>query len=365
MIKPLYLTKYATATATASEMVSSSAFPQRIHYCPDTYRGWQSGLRYPPHQMADKVVTPELIEYVRGEHKKTAFIMCAGTSNFAGLRNTHSAWNPIDYRFFPLTLTQVYAGKTASRFGKIDSVTTDSSACASSLKVLMDAQMMATLYGFERFIILAVEDQVNETVQKFFGELQATISKDQEEAGLLPSAFDAVNYGFNIAQGSVCAVLETEPKDGPVMLGAYAGAEDFDNAVGQREDGEGFFRAAVEALRVAGLSTIDINIVKTHGTGTKSNNLAEKNAITQLLGDSGYVATSFKPTLGHTFGASGLLETCLLIDSMKKHGCVPAIANRTEDDPVFLSSPAAVSGGNVLSFAAGMGNIYAASVWRI
>jgi 3-oxoacyl-[acyl-carrier-protein] synthase-1 len=106
-------------------------------------------------------------------------------------------------------------------------------------------------------------------------------------------------------------------------------------------------------------------LIKTHGTGTASNNLSEKNAITKLLGSEGYVATSFKPTIGHTFGASGLLESCLLFDSIRETGVVPGIANRTESDNVYLSSPCAAPDGLILSLAAGMGNIYSAAVWRV
>jgi 3-oxoacyl-(acyl-carrier-protein) synthase len=47
-----------------------------------------------------------------------------------------------------------------------------------------------------------------------------------------------------------------------------------------------------------------------------------------------FVATSFKQRIGHTMGASGLLETVLLLDNVK-NGFVPPIANRTDEDKVF------------------------------
>ena len=42
---------------------------------------------------------------------------------------------------------------------------------------------------------------------------------------------------------------------------------------------------------------------------------------------------------------------------------VPAIPNRTEDDPVFLSEDASPQGDVVLSLAAGMGNVFSAAVF--
>ena len=90
------------------------------------------------------------------------------------------------------------------------------------------------------------------------------------------------------------------------LLGAYTASEAFDNAIGQKEDGEGFVKAAKGALDMAKLTPDCVAVVKTHGTGTKSNNQAEKTALTGLLPD--FVATSYKQVIGHTMGVSGLIK---------------------------------------------------------
>jgi 3-oxoacyl-(acyl-carrier-protein) synthase len=77
-----------------------------------------------------------------------------------------------------------------------------------------------------------------------------------------------------------------------------------------------------------------------------------------------FVATSYKPRIGHTMGSSGLLETLLLLEEMRV-GKVPAIANRTEEDNVFLSHDVEAPEGLILSLAAGMGNIYSAAVFQL
>jgi 3-oxoacyl-(acyl-carrier-protein) synthase len=90
--------------------------------------------------------------------------------------------------------------------------------------------------------------------------------------------------------------------------------------------------------------------------------LAEKAAL-QTLFHTPFIATSFKQRIGHTMGASGLLETCLLVDSLQS-GIVPSICNRTEHDPVFLSEPQVMKRSpKILSLAAGMGNIYASAIF--
>jgi len=306
----IYLTDYRTASTTQTEMLEDIPYPQRVHWFADTYKNVKSGLVYPPHKLADKVLDPELLANLRERKGKTAFILAAGNANFAGINVKSNIDNQLtyDYKFLALTLTQVYAGRIAQMCGANDMVITDSSACASSLKVMMNVRELFMLYGFDRVIVLTLEDAVSNPVLKFFGESKACLTKEQEEQGILPSAFDDVNFGFNIGQGAALAVFESAKyarNSKAQLLGAYTAAEESTNAIGQREDGQGFVRAAAGALQTANISSSDIFIVKTHGTGTKSNNQAEKAALQQIFHRE-FIATSYKQRIGHTMGASGL-----------------------------------------------------------
>jgi 3-oxoacyl-[acyl-carrier-protein] synthase II len=265
-------------------------------------------------------------------------------------------------------LTQVYAGRIAQSFGDMDMVTTDASACASSLKVMMDVQNLIQFYNFDRVIVLTVEDGVSNAVLEFFGDSKAVLTEKQEEEGIKPSAFDSTNFGFRIGQGAALAVFESRDavtqqqiKPHARLVSAYSASERSTNAIGQCEDGEGFIKAMAGAMRYGNISPDEIKIVKTHGTGTASNNKAEKNALTQTLQD--FIATSYKQKIGHTMGSSGLLETLLLLQDIKA-GFVPAIENRTESDSVFLSESTTPPDGLIMSLAAGMGNIYSAAIFK-
>lgn len=360
----IYLTDYRTASTTYVELMEDIVFPQNVNWFPDTYARAKTGMFYSPHRLAQKVLDPEVVEAIRARPLKTAFILASGNAHFAGInpRSHKPTGLTYEYKFLPFTLTQVYAGRTAQAFGQVESVTTDASACASSLKSLMDVQNLIDGYGFDRVIILAVEDAVTNSVLEFFGEAQASLLWKEEQTGILPSAFDQKNKGFHVGQGAALAVFESDrvarnPK--ARLLGAYSASEDSTNAIGQREDGQGFVRAMQGAMAYAGVKPEQIRVVKTHGTGTCSNNVAEKAALESTLKD--FVATSFKPMIGHTMGASGLLETCLLLDNLG-NGIVPRIANRTEHDGRYLSEDANNPGGLIMSLAAGMGNIYSAAV---
>lgn len=360
----IYLTHYRTASTTYKELLTDVAYPQRVHWFPELYARVKTGMFYVPHKLAEKVLDPALMKEIR-ENKvgKTAFILSGGNAHFAGLGNRTVIDNRLNYtyKFLPFTLTQVYAGRTAQQFGDVDLVTTDASACASSLKTLMDVQTLIKFYGYDRVIVLAIEDSVTNTVLEFFGESNAVLTAKKEEEGGIPSAFDSVNQGFNVGQGAVLAVFASDKVASyghAELISAFSASESSTNAIGQLESGDGYSKAIKGALAFANAIPEDIKIVKTHGTGTESNNKAEKNALEMLPS---FIATSYKQKIGHTMGASGLLETCLLLDDMKS-GIVPKIENRTEKDSVFLSDDAEVPNGYILSLAAGMGNIYSAAI---
>jgi len=366
----IYLTHYRTASTQDVELFDDIIYPQKVNWFPDTYNRTKLGLVYVPHKLAEKVLDPELLTYLRENPVgKTAFILAGGNAHFAGIgQREYKSRLTYTYKFLPFTLTQVYAGRIAQSFGEMDMVTTDASACASSLKVMMDVTSLIKFYDYERVIVLTVEDGVSNAVLEFFGDSKAVLTEKQEQEGIKPSAFDSINFGFRIGQGAALAIFESsdavaQQQINPhaQLMGAYSASERSTNAIGQCEDGEGFIKAIEGALHYGNLTPNEIKIVKTHGTGTASNNKAEKNALNQTL--KAFVATSYKQKIGHTMGSSGLLETLLLLDDIKS-GVVPAIANRTESDSVFLSDSTTPPNGLIMSLAAGMGNIYSAAIFK-
>lgn len=365
----IYLTHAKTA-CTETTALLDGPYPQRVHWFPDTYARVSTRMSYPPHKLAEKVLDPDLCEWLRSTPMKTAFILAGGNQHFAGINKMGKSSLVYEYKFMPLTLTQVYAGRIASQVGASDLVQTDATACVSSLKVCMDVQTLIRYYRFDRVVVLGVEDAVSASVLDFFGESGASLTQAKEESlGIVPSAFDDKNQGFYVGQGAVFAVFHSlqalaKLKITPLarLAGAYTASEDCDNAIGQREDGQGYSKAIRGALSCANMEAKHIKVVKTHGTGTASNNRAERAALEKEL--PGFIATSFKPKIGHTMGASGLLESVLLCESMSR-SVVPAIPNRTQTDSVFLSQDAFAPSELFLSLAAGMGNVYSAAIFEV
>jgi 3-oxoacyl-(acyl-carrier-protein) synthase len=369
----IYLTHYNTASTSYVEELNDIIYPQKVHWFPETFKRVKTGLFYPPHRMAEKVMDESITTWIKENpvDGKTAFIFAAGSSSLAGSSNRpYNSQLTYKYKFLSFSLAHVYSGRLAQSCGKIDMTQTDSSACASSLKVMMDVENLVNNYGFDRVIVVSFEDSISDVVLDFFGECGASLtSKEEKESGVKPSAFDNVNRGFYVGQGAVFSVfhsskavtkLQLNPK--ARLVGSYFSSEQSTNAIGQCENGEGFINAIDGACFYSKTNKKDISIIKTHGTGTLSNNKAEKTALLNS-GITNFVATSYKQKIGHTLGSSGLLETCLLLNDLKS-GFVPEIKNKTEEDGVFLSKPEAKPNGLILSLAAGMGNIYAAALFE-
>ena len=370
MSDKIYLTHYRTACTSHTEVIEDHVYPQRVHLFPETYNDVKRGYSYVPHTLAKKVVDQAVVDHVLNNpvKGKTGFILAAGSQGWAGVTGAKLIEDSrLSYQFkLPMVcLTNIYAGTTASKiFAVKDYVSTDASACASSLKVLMEVQNLINNYGFDRIIVLGMEDAVNNSTLEFFGQAKASLLF-KDEGKVKPSAFDSVNAGFNIGQGAVLAVFEKEsalttPPEAE-LVGAYTSAEDCTNPLGQRPDGEGYRKSIEGCMHYAKVTPDQIKIIKTHGTGTATNNTSEKAAITSIFDD--FVATSYKPKIGHTLAASGLMETGLLLDDMRR-GIIPGILNRTEDDEKFLSKDAPVRDGLILSLAAGMGNVYSSAIFR-
>ena len=346
------------------------AVAQRAHFFPDTYARAKLGISYPPHELVEMCLDETFLETARETNPgRTGLILSAGNqcwSHDAARYPKREAALEYGLRLPYVSMSQIYAGRLASRLGVSGHVSVDASACASGLKCLMDVAALIETYGFERVIVVAADDAVCNIQLGLFGEVGASITIAEEEAGLQPSAFDSVNRGFRLGQGAAVAVFDRvhDGLENPLafLRGQFAASEALGNAVGQRPDGQGYADAIRGAMEAAGARPSEITAIKTHGTGTGINDISEPNGIA-AAGLGGFVATALKPRIGHTMGPSGLLETILLLEEMRR-GVFPEIPNRTEKDDIYLSSPVSTPDGLVLSLAAGMGNIYAAAIFE-
>jgi len=134
--------------------------------------------------------------------------------------------------------------------------------------------------------------------------------------------------------------------------------------------GEGFARAALQALRTTGVTPEEIDYVSAHGTGTPYNDAGEVRALKAVLGARAaqVPVSSIKSMIGHTNGAASAIEAIACVLMLERQAVLPT-ANLTDPDPAFgldfvplMGRPAALN--TCLNMAAGFGGFNVSTLIR-
>ena len=362
------------AIYTDKAQLKGKNFPQNVNVVESFLKGTETGYKYTCELMYEQLFTPEdtkFLNEIAAKDGKNGVIVASGTSEWSGAGIHFPNIEPeyeLKTPFF--ILINILSGKIANKLGWHDYMTTDATACISGYKAFLEAELILNAGIVDRVLIVGIDDQINPLVLELFGMLDASISPSREEKGALPSAFDDENYGFRLGHGVGYVLLENkkslkETKNKPLayLEKTVLRAEKLSNPFGQDPKGDGYSRVIDEVLEETKLSPSDISFIKTHGTGSKSNNAAESNGIVKSFGDD-FIATSYKSEIGHTLGSNAIVELDISLKDAAQ-GYVRGIKNRTKEDHKFLSYDKKMKVDNILMLGSGMGNVYGASVISI
>jgi 3-oxoacyl-[acyl-carrier-protein] synthase II len=159
-------------------------------------------------------------------------------------------------------------------------------------------------------------------------------------AGIPCRPFDVDRCGTVLGEGAGVLVLEAAEhaarrgaRARAVLAGAGLSCESC-SMVAPDPSGRGLVAAARQALADTPLD--DVGWIKTHGTGTRSNDLAECRGLATLFGGRlpRVPLTSLKPLLGHCLGASGSVEAVAAVLSLERE-LVPPTLGTTRVDPTL------------------------------
>lgn len=102
-----------------------------------------------------------------------------------------------------------------------------------------------------------------------------------------------------------------------VSIDGGAMTDDANHISGPSRTGDGLFFAMRKAIEEAQIAATQIDVLQMHGTATAYNDEMESKAVS-LAGLQDVPAQSLKPYFGHTMGASGVIETIILAEEMKR-----------------------------------------------
>lgn len=241
-----------------------------------------------------------------------------------------------------------------------------SHACTSSMLALEAAANWLAHGWLQHALVIATECDNHLTANGF------------HSLGLLsPDAcrpLAANRSGFVLGEAVAAVLLSTDPGLGqglsgnrgePWRLAAWASATDSYSLTGPDPSGQPIAAVLQAALRQAGLRVADIDLVKLHAAGVGSTDAAEACTLQQVFGTQMPPLLSLKPYLGHTLGASTLVEITALLACLQQ-GQIPATPGCEQPDaelgllPVRVRQP--LQPKHVLAISLGFGGSVTACI---
>lgn len=184
-----------------------------------------------------------------------------------------------------------------------------SNACISGVSALIVAKRWIETGRYKR-VIVAGGDILSHFITSGFLSF-----KSVSEQRCRP--YDAQRDGLNLGEACGAILLSNEGGANDIILSGGAISNDANHISGPSRTGDGLALAIGQAMEETGVTTEDISFINAHGTATVYNDEMESKAI-QLAGLSSVPVNSLKPYLGHTLGASGIVETILCVEQLKE-----------------------------------------------
>ena len=240
--------------------------------------------------------------------------------------------------FIPSSLVNLLSGQISIKYGFKGPNHSVVTACATGAHSIGDAGEMIKRGAANIMVAGGAEAAVCRLGVAGFcaaRSLSTSFNEDPEQAS---RPWDKDRDGFVMGEGAGILVLEEmehAKKRGAKIYGeliGYGMSGDAYHITAPAEDGDGGYRAMIEALKMAKLSPDDVQYVNAHGTSTILGDKIELNAINRLFKNNKNLhVSSTKSSIGHLLGAAGSVEAIFSILSIN-NSILPATLNL--DDPI-------------------------------
>lgn len=230
-------------------------------------------------------------------------------------------------------LLSTFAPRLAAALGLRGPKQCMSLACASGLVAIGAAQAWLQR-GTARRVLVVGADALSPFLYRGFRSLGA-----MDPNGARP--FDADRAGLSAGEAGVAVTLELA-RDG-IEVEGYGGGADANHITGPARDGRGLVAALQGALTEAGFELDGDRVVAPeigfgilHGTATRYNDGMEGVAYGRVFGREDLPAISIKGAVGHTMGASGLLNLAVAARALETGRCPPSVGLEHPDPELGL-----------------------------
>lgn len=188
-----------------------------------------------------------------------------------------------------------------------------SNACISGVSAFVVARNIICASGAEH-VVIAGCDVLSEFIVEGFKSFRSVSA-----APCRP--FDAGRDGLSLGEacGAIILTTSSEIATRPyIELCGGAVTNDAEHISRPSATGKGLYYAIGKTLEQARMTPEDIDFINVHGTATPYNDDMESKAVA-LAGMSDIPLNSFKGYIGHTLGASGVVETILCAYQLRRN----------------------------------------------
>ena len=184
-----------------------------------------------------------------------------------------------------------------------------SNACISGVSALIFARRMILSGRSDNMIVVGVDVQ-NRFIISGFASFKSLSPE-------LCRPYDASRCGLNLGEACGAVMLTKTGTSDLVAIDGGSASDDANHISGPSRTGDGLYFAMRDAMSESGVGPADVDMLQMHGTATAYNDEMESKAA-GLAGLSDVPAQSLKPYFGHTMGASGIIETILAAEELKR-----------------------------------------------
>ncbi len=204
-----------------------------------------------------------------------------------------------------------YAKRLSLEFGLNEFTMTINTACTSSANALLEASNLINCGVVDRAIVIGVE---------IFSSIMSSGFYSMDLiSSTTPKPFDINRDGLVLGE-AIAGILLGKEDSKWSLEGGFSNCNST-TITSVSESGDECVEVMQKALKNSRIDAKEITALKAHATGSSSNDLAEINAISKVF-DNSLIFTALKPYIGHTIGASGVLEISLFMGAID-NGFIP------------------------------------------
>ena len=270
----------------------------------------------------------------------------SGIGGFDVIEREHSAMlaggpRKISPFFIPGSIVNLAAGHVSIKYNARGPNEATATACTSSAHSIGDAFRIIQRGDADAMIAGGTEAAITPMGVGGFAAMKALSTRNDDPTHAC-RPWDKDRDGFVVGEGAGILILEElefAKARGAKILGeviGYGMSADAFHMTGMAPEGEGCYRAMMNALRVAGIAPDEIDYVNAHATSTPLGDAMESKAIENVFGeralDHELLVSSTKSMTGHLLGGAGGLEAGITLMAMLEQTAPPTM-NIQELDP--------------------------------